>query len=149
MPGIWQYLHRDLILFCAPSSREEILDSLIDRAIDHGLVEEGEKFRTAIEKREELVSTGVGMGVSLPHAKSETCPDFFIAVGILKKGIEWDSLDKQPVRLVFLIGGPDDRPTDYLQLLSELTVLLKDENCRKTLLKAERPDEVLQIFESL
>ena len=104
-------------------------------------------FRKAIFDREELLSTGIGMGVAVPHAKLKEFNDFFIAVGVQqKKGIEWNAIDKAPVRLVFLIGGPDDRQSEYLKILSQLTVAIKDQNLRKELMNASTPDEVCDVF---
>jgi len=69
-------------------------------------------------EREKIVSTGIGMGVAIPHAKLTSVEDFFIAIGILSKGVQWNALDGGPVRLIFMIGGPDDKQTAYLQILS-------------------------------
>ena len=71
-------------------------------------------------KREKIVSTGIGMGVAIPHAKLPSFDRFFLAVGLqkVKDGIDWDALDGAPVRLIFMIGGPANQQTDYLKILS-------------------------------
>ena len=72
---------------------------------------------------------------------------FFIAIGIQQnKGIEWNALDKAPVRIIFMIGGPDDKQTEYLQILSMLTSAIKDVELRKKLLKATSTQEVFELF---
>ena len=72
------------------------------------------------------------MGVAVPHAKMDNFTDFFIAVGIQKqKGLDWNALDKAPVRLIFMIGGPEDKQSEYLQILSLLTSAIKDVELRK------------------
>lgn len=147
MTGIWQYLHKDLITFYEPKDRNEALTPLIQRATELNFIANAEEFTEAIERRESMVSTGVGLGVALPHTKSDGCPDFFISVGITQKGVEWGALDDKPVHFIFLIGGPDDRPKNYLRLLSELSNLLKDEERRKDLLQASTPHDVLVLFE--
>jgi len=88
------------------------------------------------------------MGVALPHAKLSELDDFFIAIGVeRKKGIEWNALDKAPVRLIFLIGGPDNRQAEYLQILSQLTSAIKDMELRKEILQAESTQEVFALLQ--
>ena len=106
-------------------------------------------FYQAILERERIVSTGIGMGVAIPHAKLSGYPHFFIAIGIHYKGIAWDSIDGLPVRLIFLIGGPDDKQTEYLQLLSHLTLAIKDEEVRKKMLQLSRPEDIIALFKGV
>jgi nitrogen PTS system EIIA component len=144
---ILHYLEPPLIEFLDVFTRNEAIDALIDRLEKAGKLPNRDVFRKAIFDREELVSTGIGVGVAVPHAKLKGFSDFFIAVGIQqKKGIEWNAIDKAPVRLVFLIGGPDDRQSEYLKILSQLTVAIKDQNLRKELMHASTPDEVCDAF---
>ena len=142
-----QYLDPNLVLFLTAPSQNEAIDALIACLSSAGkLVDQG-AFRSAILHREQLVSTGIGLGVAIPHAKMKEIPDFFIAIGIQqKRGLEWRSLDKAPVRLIFMIGGPDDRQTEYLQILSQLTSAIREADLRKALLVAESPEEVLDLF---
>jgi len=141
------YLEPSLIEFLDVSTRNETIDTLIDSLDEAGKLPDRDAFRKAIFDREELVSTGIGMGVAVPHAKLKGFKDFFIAVGIQqKKGIDWNAIDKGPVRLIFLIGGPDDRQSEYLKMLSQLTVAIKDQNLRKELMNASTVDEVCDAF---
>ncbi|MES2274329.1 MAG: PTS sugar transporter subunit IIA [Chlamydiota bacterium] len=144
---ISDYLDSRLIAFLDAASRDEAIDSLVDLLDEEGKLKIKKNFRAAIFHREELVSTGIGMGVAVPHAKLNEFTDFFIAIGIQqKKGLDWNALDKVPVRLVFMIGGPDDKQTEYLQILSLLTSAIRDINLRKQLLNAETPEEVIELF---
>ena len=98
-------------------------------------------------KREETLSTGIGMGIAIPHAKIEDCEEFFIAIGIQQgNGIEWNSIDGLDVKLIFLIGGPKELHQEYLTLLSKLTQTIKDEKTRQGLLQAKNPAEVIEFF---
>ncbi len=143
------YFSAPLIAFLDVGSRDAAIDSLIDLLSKEGKLPDRKAFRAAILHREQLVSTGIGMGIALPHAKLADLNDFFIAIGIQrKKGIEWNALDKAPVRLVFLIGGPDDRQSEYLQILSQLTTAIKDVELRKEMLQAESVEAVLALFEN-
>jgi PTS system nitrogen regulatory IIA component len=144
---ISDYLDSRLISFLDVETRDEAIDALIDLLEDAGELPDKSAFQKAIIQREKIVSTGIGMGVAVPHAKLKEYPDFFIAVGIQqKKGLDWNALDKAPVRLIFMIGGPDDKQTEYLQILSLLTSAIRDVELRKTLLNAQTPEEVAELF---
>lgn len=145
---ITDYLDSRLIAFLDVETCEAAINALIDRLDRIGKLPDKEAFRKAIFDREKLVSTGIGMGVALPHAKSKHFPEFFIAMGILsKKGVDWNALDQAPVRLVFMIGGPEDKQTQYLQILSQLTSMIRDPEFRKKLLNSSSIEEVLELFD--
>lgn len=144
---ISDYLDSRLIAFLDVDTRDEAILSLIEILDEEGHLVNKETFRKAIFDREQLVSTGIGMGVAIPHAKLKGFENFFLVVGIQqKKGLDWNALDKAPVRLIFMIGGPDDRQTEYLQILSLLTSAIRDVDLRKKLLNAQTPEEALSFF---
>ena len=89
------------------------------------------------------------MGVAIPHAKLETLEGFFIVMGILHRSVDWQALDRAPVRLVFMIGGPDNKQKEYLQILSALTTALKEEDRRKKILQASSAEEVMALMQTL
>lgn len=137
-----------LILFLDAATRDEAIDQLIDQLDVSGFLPNKKAFRAAIFHREQLVSTGIGMGVAIPHAKLPELNGFFIAIGIQrKKKIDWNALDLAPVRLIFMIGGPDDRQSQYLQILSQLTAAIKDIDLRKEIFQVETPEQVVSLFE--
>lgn len=146
MVKIFNYLNPELILFPNSQSRDDALLELAAAAHNSGLLEETQVFYEALINREKVVTTGIGMGVAIPHAKLPILHDFFIVIGILKKGVDWKALDGAPVRLIFMIGGPDDKQTEYLKILSGLTAVLKDEQRRKKIAVAKAPEEVLALF---
>lgn len=148
MATISDYLDKELVLFLNVETRDEALSLLVDALAKRGKLRDKPAFQHAILEREKIVSTGIGLGVALPHAKLEGYDDFFVAVGIQKKnGIEWSALDGSPVHLIFMIGGPAQKQTEYLKILSRLTTAIKNEERRKHLLKALTPLEVIQLFE--
>ncbi|MEN9654044.1 MAG: system protein [Chlamydiota bacterium] len=148
MMNIADYIDPQLVAFLEVESQTEAIDALIDLLHKEGKLPDKEAFRKAIYHRESLVSTGIGMGVAIPHAKMSRLSEFFIAIGLQQqdKGLEWNALDKAPVRIVFLIGGPDNRQAEYLQILSHLTVSIKETESRKKLLKAKTKEEVVEFF---
>jgi nitrogen PTS system EIIA component len=146
MVKIASCLAANLIHFSTASTRDDVIAELVDRLDRAGKLHDSTLFHDSILLREKLVSTGIGMGVALPHAKLPGYEDFFIAIGILSKGVDWGSLDHIPVRLVFLIGGPDNKQTEYLQLLSELTQQLKNEPLRKKMLTLNSVEDIINLF---
>lgn len=140
------YLDPRLITFLNSATRNEAIDSLIHSLEEAQKIPNKEAFRKALLEREELVSTGIGMGIAIPHAKMKELDDFFIAIGIQKKGLDWNALDKAPVRLIFMIGGPDNRQTHYLQILSQLTSAIREVDLRKALLSSQSRKEILELF---
>ncbi len=146
---IADYLNPQLIAFLTEESRDEAIEALICLLDEKGKLQDKTAFREAIFHREGLVSTGIGMGIAVPHAKIPDIKEFFIAIGIQQqKGIEWNALDKAPVRIIFMIGGPEDKQAEYLQILSLLTSAIRDVDLRKKILKASSSQEVFLLFSS-
>jgi PTS system nitrogen regulatory IIA component len=148
MLKIFNYLNKDLITFFNADSRDVALKTMINTVEKTGKLKEPEIFFDALIERERIVSTGIGMGVAIPHAKLDGYDEFFITIGILQKGVEWNSLDGAPVRLIFMVGGPDDKQTEYLQILSGLTMAIKDEERRKKMLTRNSPEAIIELFKS-
>lgn len=148
---IADYLHPKLIAFTDFEKRDEVIGFLVDLLEKEGYLPRiKDSFKSAIFQREELISTGIGLGVAIPHAKLQEFTDFFIAIAIQqKKGIDWQALDKAPVRFVFMIGGPEEQQTEYLQILSLLTSAIREADLRKKLLHAKSPQEVIDFFSHL
>lgn len=144
--SIAKYLDPRLILFFEAKTRDDAIKTLVDEIARTGKIHDKLAFYEATIDREKIVSTGIGMGVAIPHAKLPAYEDFFIAIGILKSGVEWNSLDGSAVRFIFLIGGPDDKQTEYLQILSNLTLAIKDETMRKKMLSAQSPENIVSLF---
>lgn len=143
---IAKYLDPNLVVVLDANERDEALKVLVDLLDAKGKLKNREVFYNAILEREKIVSTGIGMAVAVPHAKLAGYETFFIAIGVHRKGIEWDSIDGINVRLVFMIGGPDDKQTEYLQLLSRLTTVIKDEEKRKKMLQFTTGEEMIALL---
>lgn len=148
MIKISKYLDPDCVVFLDKSNRDDVLHALVDQLESCGKLKNKEAFFEAIMDREKIVSTGIGMGVAIPHAKLPDYDDFFIIIAILQKGVDWHALDETPVRLIFMIGGPDDKQTEYLQILSSLTIALKDAERRKKLLTLNSSHAIIELFDA-
>ncbi|MBA3816733.1 MAG: PTS sugar transporter subunit IIA [Parachlamydiaceae bacterium] len=148
MIKISKYLDSQLVVFLDADSRDAAIKMMVEKIYSAGKLQDQTSFYEAIIEREKIVSTGVGMGTAIPHAKLASYNDFFIAIGILRKGLDWKSLDGAPVRVIFLIGGPDDKQTEYLQILSSLTYAIKDEQIRKKMLTLNSTQGIIDLFKT-
>lgn len=146
MIKISDYLDPRLVAFLDVDTRDEAIRTLVNMINQTGRLQDKYAFYEAIIEREKIVSTGIGMGAAIPHAKLTSYDDFFIAIGVLRKGLDWNSLDGSPVRIIFLIGGPDDKQTEYLQILSKLTQVIKDDQIRKKMLTLNSPEDMIDLF---
>lgn len=142
------YIDEHLVIFLEAATKEEVLKALVDLVVEKKGLPARDRFYQAIIDRENLVSTAIGLGVAIPHAKLPVYTDFFVGVAILHKGIDWNAIDDSLVRLVFLIGGPENRQTEYLKILSSLTVTMRDEQLRRRLITATSPQSVVAILRS-
>ncbi len=109
-------------------------------------VEDPAALERAVLDREKALSTGVGLGIAVPHAKIPSVKEFVLALGRSKAGISWDSLDGKPVRLVVLIAGPEGGQSRYLQILAAVTLRLKRAEVRAALLAAKDAGEMAGIL---
>ncbi|MDK2859519.1 MAG: nitrogen system component [Sphaerochaeta sp.] len=146
---ILDYLNETSILFLKETHKDQILTTMAKKAAESGYVSSEKAFVDAILERETIMSTGIGLQVAIPHAKMDGIKEFFVLAAVLEKDVPWDSLDKKPVRLVFMIGGPSDRQSDYLMILSKITLVIKNPERRKALMAAKTPQAVLDAFADL
>ncbi|MBN1150348.1 PTS sugar transporter subunit IIA [candidate division WOR-3 bacterium] len=105
-----------------------------------------EEVKREMLMREDLMSTGIGLGIAFPHIGSVNVEKMSICVGILKKGVDWGAIDDKPVRIVILIVYPSKRRTEYLTLISKLSTVLKEEMNREKIEKSSDSEEVFQIL---
>ncbi len=130
----------------AGTSKTEILNAMIDIAARSERVLDKDRMRSAIFEREKIMSTGVGSGFAIPHGKTDAVQDIVAAFAITENPIDYQSLDDQPVRLVFLLVGKDNSVGPHIKLLSRISRLMNKEEFRRKLLEAGSPSDVLQIF---
>lgn len=144
---LYDFIRPQLLRILDVATRAEAISQLSTFMVEGAFVGAKLGLEEAILHREKLLSTGIGFGIAIPHARLPNCPDFYIAVGVTRHDIDWRAIDGEPVRLIAMIAGPHDRQREYLQLLSQLTFFLRDEQHRKRLLAASSPLELHQVFE--
>ena len=130
----------------AGSTKNDIIDAMIDLVASSPKVMDKEKVRKAIFEREEIMSTGVGNGFAIPHGKTEAVADIVAAFAVTASPIDYQSLDEKPVRLVFLLVGKDNLVGPHIKLLSRISRLMNKEEFRRRLLDLKTPKEILEAF---
>jgi fructose-specific phosphotransferase system IIA component len=130
----------------AGTTKAEVINAIIDLAASQERVLDKEKVREAIFEREKIMSTGVGAGFAIPHAKSDAVSDIVAAFAVTAQPIDYQSLDDQPVRIVFLLVGRENMVGPHIKLLSRISRLMNNEEFRKRLLEAATPADILEIF---
>jgi fructose-specific phosphotransferase system IIA component len=128
------------------ATKEEVINAMIDLAGTQKQVADKERMRTAILEREKIMSTGVGSGFAIPHGKTDAVNDIVAAFAVTAQPIDYQSLDDQPVRLVFLLVGRDNMVGPHIKLLSRISRLMNKEDFRKRLIEAETSKDILEIF---
>lgn len=142
------YLDPDLILLDLPApSRSEALALIVDRLAEKKMISDRDEFLSAVNKREVQGCTAIGRCLAIPHARSRTLKKIVVAMARLRSGIDFGAEDGEPVRLIFLIGTPEDKAGEYLKVLARLSKLLKENGLRRELLKAGSGAEVLKLLE--
>jgi len=122
--------------------KEEVFEELIDLLVRSGRVKDREAARKAIVEREEKQSTGIGRGVAIPHGKTATIMELTGALGIAKEGIEYDSLDGEPVQIVFLLLAEENNPGPHVEALAQIATLFRIPGFIERLIAAETAREV-------
>ncbi len=128
------------------TTKEEIINALVEMVATSPKVLDKEKVRKAIFDREEITSTGVGNGFAIPHGKTEAVSDIVASFAVTANPIPYQSMDNLPVRLVFLLVGKDNLVGPHIKLLSRIARLMNREDFRNRLLGLSTPQEVLSIF---
>lgn len=126
--------------------KEDAINKVIDLASNSGLMTDIQKVRQCVFDRENLVSTGVGKGFAIPHGKTDQIKDIVAAFAILKNPIDFDSIDLEPVKFIFLIIGKESLLNVHIKLLSRISRLMNKDDFRDKLSEASSPAEVLKIF---
>ena len=149
MKNISDLLTVDIIRDLRSVSKDDALNEMIETASKSPDITSPEALHRAIRYRENIMSTGVGLGIAIPHAKISSVTDFVIAMGISKKGIEYDSLDGKPVHLIILIAASDTQGEEFLKLLAKIGTVFSKPNNIKKILVAKTPENILTLFKKI
>jgi len=131
------------------SNHKEVIETLLSLVKNSPKIANFDEFREAIWEREKIISTGIGLGLAIPHARRGIIKDFVGAVVLIKKGVEWKSIDDKDVNLAFMVGSPLDTYKEYFQLLAQTVLLWKDEHKRRKILSSKTKEELFSILKEL
>ena len=131
-----------------PAGKTEALNQCIDLMAKSGKIAYVETYRKGVFAREEEGTTGIGMGIAIPHCKSDAVTKAGLAAMVVKDGVDFESLDGTPAKIIFLIAAPNTEDNVHLQVLSKLSVMLMDEQFTNSLINAGSVDEFLNIIDS-
>jgi fructose-specific phosphotransferase system IIA component len=129
-------------------SKKELINALVDALGKQMESEEQlEEVRKAVFEREKIMSTGVGKGLAIPHAKTKAVTENLAAFALLEEPLDFDSIDGDPVRLVFLLVGPESNNSQHIKLLSRISRLMNSGSFRETILNCTSKDGILNAFQ--
>lgn len=131
-----------------PAGKTEALNQCIDLMAKSGKISDVEKYRKGVFAREEEGTTGIGMGIAIPHCKSDAVTKAGLAAMVVKDGVDFESLDGTPAKIIFIIAAPNTEDNVHLQVLSKLSVMLMDDQFTNSLINAGSVDEFLNIIDS-
>jgi len=137
------------ILFLNTKNKSDALNSLIDVSFELPGIHSREELQDAVYQRENLMSTGIGLGIGVPHVRLNDVKDLYISIAINKDEItDYNSLDDIPVKILVMIVAGRNQHSQYIKVLSRIAKLLKDADIREQLIKAESTEDVFEIFDN-
>lgn len=146
MRKLSEMITKDRIVDLKGKTKQEVLKELCDIIATAPEVTDKNDFYISIMKREKIMSTGIGIGLAVPHVKIDSVKDFVMAIGRKKEGIDFDSLDGKPVYLVIMIGANTEQRDDYLKVLAKISLLLKNPEFREKMMTAATSDEIIELL---
>jgi fructose PTS system EIIBC or EIIC component len=148
MAKISELLPRSAIVLNLQSKEKfEVINELVRPLLETGAITEESEFVSAIVRRENMESTGIGLGVAIPHARTRAVSSIVLAFGRSDTGVDFSSLDGKPSHLIFLIAAPEEQKTEYIMTLARLSKLLRKDEVRIGLNKAGSPDDIVRVIQ--
>jgi PTS system nitrogen regulatory IIA component len=145
--NVADYLTPERVVLLSGTTKAQALGLLIERTADSGVGVDRVALSQAVWKREQLMSTGVGQGIAVPHVRLPGVPRTCMAVGVSRRGIaDYESLDGQPVHVIVLIVAVQGDHEGYIRLLASTTDVLKRKELRQAMVEAEKPEQVYRIL---
>ncbi len=145
------YLNNKLIILENEElNKQDIINKMIDLVSENtGYVNSRDGFLKKIMDREDIGTTGIGMGIVIPHTRCEYLDEIVIAMAVLNHPIEFNTPDGERAKIVVLLGSPKGRNSEYLKLLSKITAIFRNRDFRETILRIESQEELVEIMAGL
>ncbi len=143
------FLTLDNIEILDEATHKDVIEKLIDMIKASGKIAKIEELKESIYERERIISTGIGLGLAIPHARNESIKEFTMAALLVREGVEWKSIDDKNVNFIVLVASPTHTHKEYLEILAQIVLLWKDELMRKKILAASNKKEIFDCFKNL
>ena len=141
------FLKKENIIILKSDEKQLVIREMLQQLESNGQIESSGKYYTQVIHRESLETTGIGKGFAIPHSRTDSVKDFISIFGVLKEGIDYQSIDNEPVKYLLLSIFPTEMSTQYLYLIGMMARMFsKDENIKK-LGKAKNPEDIYSIIE--
>ena len=128
------------------TTKDEILAELVEVVGRNGSIRNLDEVLRSVREREEVLSTGIGSGVAIPHGKSPAVSDLYLVAGVKPEGVDFDALDGKAVNLFFLLVGPESAAGQHVKALSRISRLLRRDSFRIRLTEATTPEQFYEII---
>lgn len=135
-----------IALHLTGTTKDEIIDELIDIAMKSGKVKDREEAKASVLERETRMSTGMKHGIAIPHGKTSAVSELVACVGVSDKEVDFDALDRKGCKIFIMTLSPPEKTGPHLQFLAEVSMLFRSEEKRQAILKASTAQEVLRIL---
>jgi mannitol/fructose-specific phosphotransferase system IIA component (Ntr-type) len=142
------YTDRRFIRQLTATDKYAAIEELAHTFLDSGVCADIDKLVTALKEREDIMTTGIGFGIAVPHARIKEVRKISFAIGTSRQGIHFDAIDRKPAHLIILVAAGDMQHMEYLRLLSKIMNLLKRENTKESLIAAATADQIIDILKT-
>ena len=129
--------------------KKSCLEEMVEFLFKNGVIVSVDNFFKAIMERENLMTTGIGKNVAIPHARSNLVKEIHIAVYILDNELEFNSVDGEDVKVIFMIAVPENKKDEYMKVLSGISNFLRIDENREKLFKAKTKNDIFKILEGI
>jgi len=129
--------------------KKSLLSEMVEFLYENSVINSYKEFFQSIMERENLMSTGIGKGVAIPHARSNIVTDFKIAIFILDNELDFDAIDDIPVKIIFMIAVPERMKKEYMKFLSLISNFFQNKENRNNLLKSQTKEEIINILKGI
>lgn len=140
------YIKPERVISLETSNKKQVINLLADLLAADPVVQDAEQMKQAIWNREKQISTGIGEGIAIPHARTKAVTGFAVALARVKNGVDFDAVDKKPVHLVFMIVAGDNQDKTYIKLLSRLMLRMKNTELVQQLLEAKESEDIYRLL---
>jgi len=144
--SVFDYTSSNFIKKLVSSDKFDAIEELAEVFRDSSLCMDMNQLIDALQERERIMSTGIGAGIAIPHAKINSVKEMAFAIGISEAGIDFDSMDGFPVHLIILVVAGEKQHKEYLRLLSQVMAILKHDNVKENIISSDSPEEIIEIL---